>query len=597
MKTRLDVIILLIGDLMKIIRAIILTLMILGLSLTSSPASTKSGEVDTNQGVTNLYVATTNSLCGSYTPCYPNSAVDEANGVGTGLRDAIDYARDEGLTDVVINILPPYELKSNAVSINYPVTINGLNGGWISNASTSCDQPMLSIETAATIRNIELADQCDSSPVDLIAINSPGDVIIEHSTLRNGANAIRMQGNTGNILIQFNQIDSNASYAVLRDSQPVNTGRLDIIGNNIQGNSASLQVECASSALGSVDHNYWGDGVLPEQVTSNCAAANAKRLGAPVLASVSPSRGVQGERLVLSTGYAEPVLGGFRARSASAGTVLYAINHGSVMPFPSLATPEPTVCSNYYDVFLGAGEMPADLTLSFSYTQACKAVIESSAHCASGDSTRYPLMWLDTQFGITGGWDNVGAPPQGPGGAIYPGQEVTCNSGTNSIDVVIDNLGRPNLEHDLFFTPFVIAGVTFGPTPTSTNTPTRTSTSTKTLVPTNTFAYHSPTPFRTATSAFITPQPGETQEALALTLTAAVTPTLDPTDISTSTPTYTSTVYQTSTPTPKTNATREAVDLVNTDRYGRESWWGIPLGVAGALVVILLLGAFVYRRH
>jgi hypothetical protein len=41
-------------------------------------------------------------------------------------------------------------------------------------------------------------------------------------------------------------------------------------------------------------------------------------------------------------------------------------------------------------------------------------------------------------------------------GSIYAGQETTCRTASKTIEVIVDNNGRPDLLNDLFFTPFVI---------------------------------------------------------------------------------------------------------------------------------------------
>ncbi len=57
---------------------------------------------------------------------------------------------------------------------------------------------------------------------------------------------------------------------------------------------------------------------------------------------------------------------------------------------------------------------------------------------------------------MTDKWDKTGDIPQSSVGSIYAGQETTCRTASKTIEVIVDNNGRPDLLNDLFFTPFVI---------------------------------------------------------------------------------------------------------------------------------------------
>ena len=84
------------------------------------------------QQTNTLYVANTEALCSyyGYTNCFFNDSTDlpESN----ALAKAVKFARDNTLTDVTINILSPYEMNSHFIQFDYPVTIIGKYGGWIS---------------------------------------------------------------------------------------------------------------------------------------------------------------------------------------------------------------------------------------------------------------------------------------------------------------------------------------------------------------------------------------------------------------------------------------------------------------------------------
>ena len=82
-----------------------------------------------------LFVATTKEECDSLTEntCFYNDDdMDEVFGGGTGLRSAIEYAKTEGLSNVLINIFGNYLIKENTVLIDYPVVIQGMSNASIS---------------------------------------------------------------------------------------------------------------------------------------------------------------------------------------------------------------------------------------------------------------------------------------------------------------------------------------------------------------------------------------------------------------------------------------------------------------------------------
>ena len=98
-------------------------------------------------------------------PCYLNSGDDLANGIGTGLKDAVD-ARTTAST---INILGSYAIKGNSVTINTAHTIQGVTNATLTYGGTQCSNAMLLITAGATIQDLNINDGiCVSPSRDLI---------------------------------------------------------------------------------------------------------------------------------------------------------------------------------------------------------------------------------------------------------------------------------------------------------------------------------------------------------------------------------------------------------------------------------------------
>lgn len=632
-----------------------------------------------------LYVANTEALCDGYSNCFFNESPDLPESMG--LIKAIDYARDNSLTDAIINVLSPYEINSHTVLVDYPVTIIGKNGGWISTSNSNCSRPMFEVSAQATLRDIYLTDGICSSPSrDLIIVNSASPVLIEHSTFENGQTAVSYQSSAGKLTLQFNHINNN-QFGVNSLNANQNA-QLLLVANNIISNGAPTQVSCSDNSL--VDHNFWGEGLLPSQSAPDCGADDDKRLDAPI---VTESTGVAARLFNLTSSFPASEFYGFKASSPNPVS-LYAVNHGDSIPFSTDAGGV-YHCSNYFDVFLPPETSPAQVTLSFSYrdNNDCAAIIQSSAYCGSGDQTKYPLLWFDPKTRVTDKWDKTGDNPQSSVGSIFAGQQTTCRTASNTIEVIVDDNGRPDLLNDLLFTPFVIgyeqagllsftataatnainlswstisefntlsfhisrsttsdgtyekisgdieaaggpasgssysytdstavAGQTYfyklvilntdesiqqvagpisaslAPLTTPTNTATITRTPTRTTTPTRTPIYRSPTPFRTATSAFRTASPEEPTLALP---TASSTPdgelTPDLTSISEGTPTQTATASRT--PTPTVSGTPNSGVLGKTDRYTGQNPVPFLLGGIAVLGLIGLLGFYLHRKH
>ncbi|HBO34555.1 MAG TPA: hypothetical protein DD636_07455 [Anaerolineaceae bacterium] len=398
-----------------------------------------------------IFVANTASQCSGKTQCFYNDDPDTPQSVA--LNKALTFARNNNLGGARIHILSAYNIKTDAVTIDFPVNIIGEDSGWLSTSSSSCDEPLLLITSEVTIRNLHLTDgDCNTLSRDLIDIDSNQNVLIENSTLENGKNAIVQRNNLGNLTVRFSEIKNNNGYALLSENNEV-TSRLQMTANNIYNNGTEPQVICQSNN-NEVNHNYWGDGVSASQATQGCQADNARMLGAQI---VSAQTGVQAALQSINTTYPTSDFYGFSAKS-DADLQLYVINHGSSMPFPDRSIADMTACGNYFDIFLADENHLASLTLRFSYASnsLCQQAIQTISLCGSGSMKTYPLMWQDVKTGFTAGWDHVGDSPKGDGGDIYPGQVTRCNLQSKNIEVDIDNNGRPNLINDLAFTPFVL---------------------------------------------------------------------------------------------------------------------------------------------
>lgn len=395
-----------------------------------------------------IYVANDQSQCAGKEQCFYNDEADTVEAIA--LNKAIRFAKENNLLGANIHILSPYEIRTHQVIIDFPINLIGENGGWLSTSSTICDQAMLEIKAQVTIKDIYLTDGACANPSrDLLRINSPSNVLIEHSTLVNGAIAILHKNNTGNLTIRTSEIKNNS--IALRSENTEVASKLVMVANNIIGNGTP-QVRCTNNSR--VDHNFWGEGILPSQAAQNCGADNKKVLGAKIL---SEQVGVAARLLDLSSSYPTNDFYGLSAKSTG-NSRLYVVNHSDQTPFPGSNTRTLNSCGNYFDIFLPEGENPSSISLKFKFdqNQECVQAVQSLSLCGSGSSTRYPLMWFDPKTSVTDGWDNVGDTPQTEAGDIFSGQEVRCDLQSKSIEAIIDNDGRPDLLNDLHYTPFVV---------------------------------------------------------------------------------------------------------------------------------------------
>ena len=408
-----------------------------------------------------MYVANDASTCSLNSPCYINSKDDLSGGIGTGLKDAIDVS---GL-NAIINILGNYQIKGNSVQINKPLTILGAQDAMITTENTNCINPMLSLENAITIQNLTIIDGgCNFTNRDLLLVNSTREINILSNNLVQGRDAIRILSNQQKITVRFNNIKNNSGYALYK---PIDSGVGQIImtANNILSNRTGAQVDC--NELGEVNHNYWGLGILPETAAPSCTSSPGKRLGSPIIDNMNTA-GVQAQRVTVTTDKTYH----FENQIAIKRPVdlpetsdfdLYIVNHGNNpanAPFltaGSLSTLVP--CNNYYDIFLAETyqiDPVLEVFMKYDTNAACVANVESTTYCGQSNPALYPLWWYDPNQLITTGWNTTGQKPNGPSAGGTDGQVTTCSTLTKEISVIIDSSGRPGINNDLTYTPFVV---------------------------------------------------------------------------------------------------------------------------------------------
>lgn len=410
------------------------------------------------------FVANNAAACGTYSPCYVNSGDDLPNGVGTGLRDAIE-ASPNGST---ISIVGTYSIKSNTVAVDRPATITGLSGAVLTYTQTgACNQPMISLQASVTLQNLRINDgNCVNPGRTLVDINSSQPVTILSNDLVNGDNAIVVRDNAGGVIIRYNQITGNTGYAVYAETH-ANNAPFEITANNLHGNRSGSAIDCSADASGPVanrkaNHNYWGT-TSPTQEESHCAISPGKRLGAPILQD-SKAAGVSAMQVTVKEEkiYEFDNQIAYR-RNGGNEFDLFIVNHGFLsndsVPFSTAGGGEsPSPCSNAWDVFLLDGAAPSGaLELFFKYnkTAACLAAINSNQYCdQTTNPAKYPLYWYDPATNATKGWNTTGARPENL--TSGDGQATTCNITANEIQVTIDDSGRPNLTGDLNYTPFMV---------------------------------------------------------------------------------------------------------------------------------------------
>jgi hypothetical protein len=399
------------------------------------------------------FVADNATACGANSPCYLNSKDDLADGIGTGLKDAVDAS----ISPATITILGSYPIKKNQVLVNKPHILKSGSTNRITYFGTVCTEPMLRVTAGATLSGLSIDDgNCSSSSRDLVVIKAADPITIENSDLEHGANAIRVEaGNTAALTVRNNHISGNTGYAILLDGS--NTGVLTALTNNLYGNRAGAQVECNGPAKGTLNHNFWGENLLSSQGASHCTVSDVKRLGAPILRNAPSNPGVQVQLVTVGTTltYAFNNAIGYRRSGTGSDFGLYIVNHGqggsTNIPYTASQTGNPNPCSNFWDVFLAdstAPASPATLDLFFKYdlTASCVATVESTQYCGqTANPAVYPLWWFDM---TSASWKPTG----GTGG-----RPPVCLTTTKELQLTIDSSSaRPGFG-DLSRQAFVAA--------------------------------------------------------------------------------------------------------------------------------------------
>ena len=407
-----------------------------------------------------VYVANDAAGCAGQSPCYLNSLDDKTDGLGTGLKDAIDAAP----APAQITVLGNYTVKQNTVLIDKPHIIQGSGTSGITASGATCDQAVLKISAAATIRGLTIDDgDCSNPNRDLIWVADPNTevnpVTIESNDLMDGEDAIHIvTSNKASVNLRFNHISGNNAYAIYMDT--ANTGVLDASANNLYANRAGYQVECNGTAKGKVDHNFWGVGVTADLSVSHCTVDNTLRMGAAILRNTA-TPGVQAQAVTAkaTTQYIFNNGIGFQHGGTGSDFGLVIVNHGQGtndnIPFTPGQIGTPFGCGNFYDVFLADATPPGDgvlLNLFFSYdlNATCTTKIESVQYC--GQTTNmavYPLWWYDTDQSA---WKTTGSPG---------GQTTTCAVDRKEVEVSIKTGARPDYT-DLKHMP-IAAGLPIQP--------------------------------------------------------------------------------------------------------------------------------------
>ncbi len=426
-----------------------------------------------------VYVASSAADCNTFAAfatCFVNSADDLPGGLGTGLKDAID-ARPE---HSVIIPLGQYMIKSNTVTVDKAVILEGVVGSTVTYGGNTCSNSMLLLTRGASINNLEVNDgsNCPAGHRDLIEVNSPDGVVIEYNHLTRGNRAIWVHDNNGGVTVRYNQIDQNAAQAVFWEGAQ-SAAPLEVVGNNLVNNGLATSnaangtlIDCGTGATAALparkaEHNYWGGLAVPSASNTHCIITPGKQLGAAVAARPG-AWGVQVRRVMVTTTktYAYNNQIAYQHTDGGSDFDLYLVNHGfggtESAPFASLSGYSPSPCGNYWDVFLVDGPIPQgtlNLFLKYDKTPGCLATINSTQFCeqtaTTPDASVYPLWWYEPAHNVTNLWNMTGQNPNGSGAGGAVGQTTTCHPDLNEIQVAVDTSGRPALDKDFNYLPLM----------------------------------------------------------------------------------------------------------------------------------------------
>src|SRR5690606_2164606 len=150
------------GKFLSILLTVVAVL--IGFSGAVSPADAQTPTLD-------IFVANTANQCSGKTQCFYNDDPDTPQSVA--LNKALSFARNNNLGGARIHILSAYSIKTDTVTIDFPVHLIGEDSGWLSTSSIICDAPLLEITSEVTIRNLYITDgDCNTTSRDLIVFDS-----------------------------------------------------------------------------------------------------------------------------------------------------------------------------------------------------------------------------------------------------------------------------------------------------------------------------------------------------------------------------------------------------------------------------------------
>lgn len=410
------------------------------------------------QAMDPVYAANDSAACAAYSPCYVNSGIspatgsDPADGIGTGLKDAVD-----SLASNTVAVVGDYSILSTSVLVNHPLTIQSVGEAAITYTGAVCAEPMLRLTERVTLQSLNVnSGSCAAPARDLVSINSPGTVYLYSDDLKNGGRGVVIEG-TGNVVIKHNAITGNSGLGV--EILASHNGNVTIEANNLDNNNGgagNLQIKNSADLTKGTyqaNHNFLGSNATDNVEVSNAEWTSFdfnKRLGAAILENPN-SPGVQAQEMPVGTIYTPVrIFGEFQARRAdgTSDATITVVNHGhgspANVPFLGGGIEALAPCTNYYDIYINS--IPADVTrldLSFFYGGDSLSCITRINSLLAGGG-QIPIFWLNPAGG-TNTWDNL----------TTTGQSVSADTAAQILVASIDATGNPNLI-DLGHTPFVV---------------------------------------------------------------------------------------------------------------------------------------------